>query len=141
MIKLKSFLSILAVLFFTLGVVHAEEGRDRAGEFFEHLQKTFTKEGGSKEGLAAIEKSFNTAKAGLEAMEKEIKPLAEELEKIMSAATFDEKAFRATNEKINAIVIKSMSQKTDASVSLMKELNTKDRQILAKIFSKLPMMH
>ncbi|MCL2567258.1 MAG: hypothetical protein FWE18_04100 [Alphaproteobacteria bacterium] len=136
--NLKNILGILAVLFFTVGALHAEEKKDRTAEFMEHLKTTFTKEGGSKEGLAAIEKSFNNSKTGLISMENEIKPLAAELEKIMSAEKFDENAFRATNKKINEVVVKSMNTKVDSSVALMKELNAKDRQILARIFSKMP---
>ncbi|MCL2567356.1 MAG: hypothetical protein FWE18_04610 [Alphaproteobacteria bacterium] len=136
--NLKNLLGIIAVLFFTVGALHAEEKKhdNRINEFFEHVEKTFKKEGGSAEGLALLQKSMANAKDIMGNVQGEMKPLTEQLEKIMTASKFDEKAFMETQTKINNAVVKSMNERDKATVALLKELNAKDRSILAKIFSK-----
>ncbi|MDR0484615.1 MAG: hypothetical protein LBH40_05000 [Alphaproteobacteria bacterium] len=139
---LTSILSLLIISFFAISLANAAApDKDQSNKFFEKLKTTFTSEGGSAEGVALLEKSFNDTKAGMMAIKQNMMPLKAEMEKIMTAEKFDEKAFSATQAKIDALVVQSMNERNKSSLALLKQLNAKDRAVLAKIFNRMPENH
>lgn len=135
----KFFSYIIFSIFLAISSLHATENKktvEKTNSLID-IKEKFKADGGSSAGLLLIEKAINTSKNESLVAKNEIISLREELESIISAESFDEKKYMRIKSKINDVMIKSVENKDKAMLSLLVDLSTKDRKIIANILKNM----